>query len=97
MQTFSFPPIVFKDTARGVLSQLLGDDNVALNELCNGSSFNPKPKATACSGIDAPHVAPAIAFGFGLDGLLQDFGGEGLERRSRKRIAPAVSHPGPAR
>jgi len=30
-------------------------------------SFNPKPEAMADSGMDRPHVAPAIAFGFGLN------------------------------
>jgi hypothetical protein len=29
--------------------------------------FNPKPKTMARSGMDGPHVAPAIAFGFGLN------------------------------
>ncbi len=29
--------------------------------------FNPKPEAMAGSGMDSPHVAPAIASGFGLN------------------------------
>ena len=33
----------------------------------NIGSFNPKPEAMAGSGIDRPHVAPAIASGFGLN------------------------------
>jgi len=31
------------------------------------TSFNPKPEAMADFGMDEPHVAPAIAFGFGLN------------------------------
>jgi len=31
------------------------------------SSFSPKPEAMAGSGMDHPHVAPAIASGFGLN------------------------------
>jgi len=31
------------------------------------NSFNPKPEAMAGSGMDRPHVAPAIASGFGLN------------------------------
>lgn len=27
-------------------------------------SFPPKPKAMAANGMDHPHVAPAVAFGF---------------------------------
>jgi hypothetical protein len=30
-------------------------------------SFNPKPEAMADSGMDRPPVAPAVAFGFGLN------------------------------
>jgi hypothetical protein len=30
-------------------------------------SFNPKPEATARNGVDHPHIAPAIASGFGLN------------------------------
>ena len=33
-------------------------------------SFNPKPKAMARSGMDGPHIAPAIAFGFGLNEIM---------------------------
>ncbi len=35
-------------------------------DLFERSSFNPKPEAMAGSDMDCPHVAPAIAFGFGF-------------------------------
>jgi len=51
------------------------------------SSFNPKPEAMAGSEIDRPHVAPAIAAGFGLNevGILS---WRGIETPFELWIAP---------
>ena len=35
--------------------------------ICPHTPFNPKPEAMAGKGMDRPHVAPAIASGFGLN------------------------------
>jgi len=47
-------------------------------------SFNPKPEAMAGSGMDRPHAASAIAFGFGLNETM----------RCQSERAPQETHNG---
>ncbi|MBL7042301.1 MAG: hypothetical protein ISR77_26930 [Pirellulaceae bacterium] len=49
-----------------------------MRKWCGECQFNPKPKAMAGSGMDGLCATPAIAFGFGLNGLMQEFGAVAL-------------------
>jgi hypothetical protein len=51
----------------GVTDVAFGCSQFPISVPVDDDSFNPKPQATVDSGMDRPDVAPAIAFGFGLN------------------------------
>ena len=55
------------------------------------SSFNPKPEAMAGSGLDCPLAAPAIASGFGLNGMRPWSRGAYPRCRFRRSVPPPFS------